>query len=319
MQRSRMFYHCYDHKIPTGGQKSTYQHVDALNRRGFSAAVIHGSHDNRLSWFANDTKILTWSELWSTFDPICDYLVLHEDLGSSISEYPGRKVIFNKGLWNGFSEIARTGDDPYTLPEVLAVLSVSEHNRQNLQFTYPQLPLIHVTEHLDSEIFRYVPIRQKRKQIALSPKATARTHCIQHMFGARAKAGLNRGLEYRWISLEHKTEQEIAKDLGEAMMFLFCSSEEGLGRVALEAMLCGCLPLAYRVGPLREYLPPFLPSDIGDPLEIVRIMERVVNSQEPGALFETELLACRQTALQFSAEKQSDSVCNAWEEILKIR
>lgn len=318
MPRGRLFYHCYDHDDPSGGQKSTYQHVDALNGAGLDAAVVHTSRDNRVTWFENNTRVVTWDAVWNTFDANHDYLVLPEDLGSHIANYPGRKIIFNKGLHRGFKAICSGEIDPYLLPDVLAVLSVSEHNREHLQFNYPHLPIIRVVEHIDSDIFAFTPASMKRKQIACSTKSPMRGMSVRHMFMSRARAGLNRGSEYNWVYLEGKTERQVAEILGESMMFVYCSSEEGLGRAPLEAILCGCLPIAFRVGPLREYLPSYLPSDVGDLISLVSIMESFINSEEPGSAFKEVIEDGRRDAKQFSLPRHLASVCNAWATILKL-
>jgi hypothetical protein len=152
-RKRRIFYHCYDSNQPTGGQKSTYQHVDVLTRYGFEAYVVHSSPGFRLRWFDNNTPTTCWDKVWQTFDPDADILVLPEDLSRAIHQYRGKKVIFNKNLFYGFCALGvpSTFPDPYTLPDVIGAMVVSEHNRQSLEYAYPRLSDQGKTDNIHSE------------------------------------------------------------------------------------------------------------------------------------------------------------------------
>ncbi len=98
-----IYYYCYDHNLPSGGQKHTYRHVDILNKNGFDAKVLHTAKNFRLTWFDNTTPVVSYQECVAKMNERRDFLVLPEDLGPRILDFPGRKVIFNKNIFHGFS------------------------------------------------------------------------------------------------------------------------------------------------------------------------------------------------------------------------
>ena len=99
MSGARIFYYCYSHNEPLGGQKHTYRHVDILNAHGFEAYALHQKAGFRLTWFENRTRVIDEHGFHQIYDPERDYLALPEVLGARILDFPGRKVIFDKGLY----------------------------------------------------------------------------------------------------------------------------------------------------------------------------------------------------------------------------
>src|SRR5690349_11049814 len=53
-----VYYLAPDLARPSGGVRTIYRHVDALNRSGISAAVVHARRGFRCAWFANETAIV---------------------------------------------------------------------------------------------------------------------------------------------------------------------------------------------------------------------------------------------------------------------
>jgi hypothetical protein len=90
MSDSRVFYYCYDHDRPTGGQKDTYQHVDTLNKKGIEAYALHFKNEFRLTWFENKTRVIYQSDFKAIYNVARDYIVLPEDLGGRILQFPGK-------------------------------------------------------------------------------------------------------------------------------------------------------------------------------------------------------------------------------------
>jgi glycosyltransferase involved in cell wall biosynthesis len=321
MSRSaKIFYHCYDTERRRGGQKSVYQHVDVLNQNGYEAFVVHSEAGYRIQWFDNNTRVISGTEFWRMFDPEYDYLVLPEDMGPRIMLFPGKKVVFNKNLFYGFSAIGGKpyNSDPYLSRGVVAAMTVSDHNCRNLRFAYPQLTVFRVWEHIDSSIFAFRSLKGKKRQIAYIPKSELTLRTIYRTFVARARAGLNGCSDVPWIALEHMTERETAQVLQESIAFVFASVEEGLGRTPLEAMLSGCLVFAHGNGPIPEYLPKSLCFEYGDAIGIVQEIEHLLHSNHPDSVrrFSNLVYQSVQNALRYNAEQQRQSVCAAWEQIL---
>ena len=320
MPKINIFYFCYSHNNPTGGQKHTYRHVDILNEHGFNAWVFHPTEDFRLTWFDNETPVIGLAEFKKRFNPREDFVVVPEDLGLRIMELPGRKVVFNKNLFHGFGCYGQASDVryPYHSPEVVAALTVSEHNRANLQFAYPHLEVHHVHLQIEPDIYCYRPLVHKKRQIASIAKAPESLLAVYHTIQSRAAAGLNPGKSFNWIFLGNKSEHETAEILRESLLFLFFSVAEGLGRMPLEAMASGCLIAAYGYGPLQETIPARFRFEHSNIIEIVKYIETIMASfPDDLAQWNTYVQEGLQAAATFGQQREEESVLAAWEKILK--
>lgn len=314
----KIFYFCYDHQKPTGGQKDTYRHVDALNDLGFHAYVVHWSERFRLEWFENDTRVIDMRACATMFDDAKDYFVVPEDLGARILSLPGRKIVFNKGIYHGFSCLGQTAECqyPYLHHDVVAAMVVSEQNAEHLRFAYPRLPIYRVCPEIDCVTFRLRTLSEKRPLIVFVPKARAAVATLFHLLHSRAAAGLNRLAPFEWVPLMDRSEAEVATLLGEALLLIFLSVEEGLPRTPLEAMASGCLIAAYDSGPIKEAVPPGFRFPIGAEVDIARYIETIADAY-PERLDGWQALAVEglELARSFSAERQKATLAAAWEQI----
>jgi glycosyltransferase involved in cell wall biosynthesis len=202
---------------------------------------------------------------------------------------------------------------------VVAILVVSDHNQAHLQFAYPHQMIRNVRLSINPDIFSWRPLKEKKPQIACIPKNQEWLATLYHTLQSRAAAGLNRGKDFQWVFLVDRTEQQIAQILADSVLFVFPNIAEGLGRMPLEAMLCGCLPVAWRYGPLKETLPAYMNFEWGSILEMAAFIERVMEAF-PDRLDAWEQIAKtnRELALTYSVDRQERSVLAAWEEIVRI-
>lgn len=321
MDKPRIFYFCHRHSSPRGGQKHTYRHVDILSQNGYKAFVFHPGEEFRLSWFKNQTPVISESMFYRMIDPDRDLVVLPEDLGPAILEYPGRKVIFNKNLFFGFRSLELEGSSPYPYhsKDVVAAFAVSEHNRLHLQFAFPSLHVERVYLEVDPNIFRFVPLNKKKRQIAFVAKDMDGLHACYHMINARAKAGISSGSAFEWIWIHDRSEQETAAILGDALIFLFLSHSEGMGRMPLEAMASGCLLASYASGPLPEIIPQygiFLPGDI---VSLAAHIEKIMMSYDSYLdMWEGAVNCGLEVVNSYSPERQKRCLLESWDRIFKM-
>lgn len=320
MRSPTIFYYCYSHNRPTGGQKHTYQHVDVLNRHGFNATVFHPTDNMRLTWFDNRTPVIGISEFKAIHRRDVDFIVVPEDLGLRIADFPGKKVIFNKNLFYGFASLPWLGRVDYgrITEDVVALLTVSEHNLKHLQYAYPHHLIRLVHPAIRQDIFSWRSLETKRPQIACISKNPEWLATLYHTIQCRASLGLNRGDAFTWRLLESQTETEVAEVLQDSLICVFLSITEGQARLPLEAMSCGCLVTAWRCGPLKETLPECLQFEFGSLLDMVRFIEEVMEAFPTRlSVFRPIAEASKINALAFSVERQEKSVIAAWEAILK--
>lgn len=248
----RLFFHCYDHQKRLGGQKHVYAQVDALNQAGLVAYVVHAHSSLRLSWFANSTALIGRAEFTQLYDPSVDLLVLPEDLGPKLDAVPGRKVIFNKGIYNGFRALRPEPwlPSPYEHPSVVAALAVSEHNAEILRFAYPRLPVYVTSPGIDLTRFVAVALPNKRRQIAWVAKNASSVAAVQQILAARTRQGLNALADFSWVELADLNETELIETLQQSLLCVFLGVEEGFGLLPREATLCGCVTIAFDAGTL---------------------------------------------------------------------
>ena len=65
----RIYYLSPDDPAPVGGVKQIYRHVNILNRRGFSAFVLHRTKGFRCTWFENNTPVVYDPEIFDMVTP----------------------------------------------------------------------------------------------------------------------------------------------------------------------------------------------------------------------------------------------------------
>jgi glycosyltransferase involved in cell wall biosynthesis len=204
-------------------------------------------------------------------------------------------------------------------PDIVAVFAVSEHNNQHLQFAYPGAQIITVHYDIRPEVYQYRPLTKKTPKIACMLKSQNHLYTLYHMIQSRARANLNRGKEYEWIFLKEFSEEQAAETLKQSLIFIFLGVDEGLPRMPLEAMACGCIVIAYGQGPLRECLPMEYQFEPGDLIAPARFLESIMNSYpENLAKYEAIIENGRRMALVYSAERQERSVIDAWEKIMAL-
>ncbi len=321
--RHRIFYFCYRHNQPRGGQKHTYRHVDILNRNGWEAWVFHPGEDFRLTWFPNQTRVIGETEFAILFRQGIDILVLPEDLGTDIVNFPGPKIIFNKNVFSGMQALGQPGAtffDPYRASDLLAIFAVSEHNRLLLQFAYPGLSIYTVDVEIDPQTFRSRPLTSKAPMIALSPKTPEFVLPLYHLMRARGEQGLNRARDFEWVVLRDMAEDEVAAVLEQALVFVTFSVAEGAGRLPLEAMASGCLLLTPRLGPLAASLPVDHEWQSGDLLPAAHWLEEVMEAWPEKLTGWNRLVdSGRAAAAQYSLANQERSVLEAWRNIFAMQ
>lgn len=319
--RRRIFYFCYDHNRPSGGQKHTYQHVDILNEAGLDAVVVHAKPGTRLTWFENRTRVTTLPEAMAEFNAARDVWVLPEDLGQHIHKFSGAKVIFDKNLYHGFAALGNPGpiQYPQLSAEVAAILAVSDHNVRHLRFAYPRANVIRVYSSIRGDLFRFRPWAEKKPRVLTIGKAVPQLLAIYHTLMARSAAGLSRANQFEWTMLTNSTEAETAGLMGEAVAVVFTSIEEGLPRFVIEALASGCVAVALSSGPLVELLrsgPRFHP---GDAISAVEFLEKLcADFPERPEPYLDQIAAGRKVAAEFTRERQIQSVLEAWHRIDRL-
>lgn len=323
MSQQKVFYFCYDHQQPTGGQKQMYRHVDILNKNGYESYIVHTQKGFRLTWFENTTRVTCWEMFKKKlYNQKTDFTVFPEDLGEQISAFPGRKIIFNQNVYHGFDAFGfnKINKWPYLDKGVKFVMTVSSHNEVYLKFIFPDMRIRRIYNGVDLKKFIYKPISQKERLITMLPqKAVSDNIFLYQAISARAKQGLNNLGRYKWQFVGMHSEIELTRIFAKTLIFIFLSQREGCPLMPLEAMLSGALVVTYGGGPYSEYLnssDSFL-LDASDKLGVIKIVEDIAKKFESKRK-DLTLLSQKayETARRYSLEREEKSVLKFWKEVL---
>ncbi len=318
----KIFYWMTGWHGPSGGEKDSYRHVDALNASGFEAYACHLKGE-RYAWMGGNTRVLIGTEFWDRFDPREDFLVLPEGFAGWIGGLPGRKVLFNKNIYHGFQALDRDTPlprHPYTDPLIVAIFTVSGHNADHLRFAFPGATIKRMYCGIDPEMYRYRPLREKKRQIAIVWKAHEALSVLLQILKARMMAGVSPLRDYTITFLRDLNELDAARVIGESLMLVSVSTHEGLPRTIVEGLSCGCILACYGTGGLKEVLPSPYAFEPDDLVGMARHIESVA-SAFPDRLdaWQPVVEQGRQIAATFSPARERAAVVDAWREIVDAR
>lgn len=310
----RAWFVCPDTDVPSGGVRVIYRHVDHLVAAGIDAAVVHLQPGFRVTWFAHDTPVVCADDV--TPDPARDLLVLPEVYGPDLVGIgPGvRKAVFNQNAYNSFVGMAADADPrtPYTHPEVVAAVCVSDDNVAYLRHGFPRLDVRRTVNAVDPELFR--PGGSRRRRVAFMPrKNSAQAVQVLKLLAVR---GVLQDVEV--VALQGLSERQVAEELRRSLLFLSFGYPEGCPCPPKEAMASGCVVVGYHGMGGRDYFTERngVPVPQGDVVAFARAVERVL--ARPQAELEAfGLEASARIRARYSPEAERDSVVRVWGELLR--
>lgn len=344
-----IYYFAPDVSKPIGGCKHLYRHVDILNSAGISAKVLHTKPGFRYQWFENKTSIAylgsSWQEgvkkivtslqkkeyfaspptgiqegvkLYGEDAQITqeDILVFPEYFGKSLRNLaPGlRKVIFNQNVHGTFYKYSLdsllTLLEPYDDPDLLGVMTISDHSMRYLHYGFPTLMVKRVVDGVDQTVFQYGA--EKKKQIALMPRKCFDE--VVQVLSLLKKRNVFKGWEIAVI--ENASEKEVAKILQESQIFLCFGTQEGFQLPPVEAAFCGCTIVGYTgFGGEEYFLPEYThPIQQGDVLQFAQTVEALLKEIErnPKAIEKKREEYSHWMQKRYSLESERQSVLDFW-------
>lgn len=301
-----IYYLCLDDNTPSGGRRILYRHVDILNANGIEAAIGHQS-DVRLTWFENQTRVenITGLAFGDT-----DVLVIPETWGPNLHTIAPDMpfVIFNQNAyytWNGYT--MREAETPYQSENLLGVMVVSDDSRDYLRYAFPHLEPYRIHNSI-APIFRYQSAKDQR--IACMPRKHADELCqVLNLCKWRGElAGWTVDL------IDNATQEDVARRLRRAAVFLSTGYPEGSPMPPLEALASGCVVVGYLGKGGNEY------TDLGciipvDDSDVIGLAGSLAWTLAHLTQYDTE--AASKAALErYSAERETADVLGFWEKTL---
>jgi Glycosyl transferases group 1 len=348
--KNKIYFVCPDNLTPTGGVKQIYRQVDILNKNGFNACVLHKKKGFRSNWFKNSTKIESNktiftiikhlfkknknSTLKNKFNEISiffqhktnikidekDILVFPEIYDYHISDVMPNidKVIFNQNCYYTFgrSTINSTENkNLYANPKTLATIVVSDNSKKYISSFSPLSKIHRIRLGIDSIVFHYNP--NKKKQIAFMPRKL-NEDVVQVINILKFRNNIN---NWSFVSIENKSEDEVASIMKESQIYLSFNYNEGFGLPPAEAMACGCIVIGYSGMGGHEYFNPDFTYEIQDRniISFVEKIEEVTHQIDTNneLVIEKGKKASDYILNQYSLINEENDIVQTWNNILK--
>ena len=302
---------CPPVSVINGGIKHIFRMAEALLAQGRDAVVFE-QNGQRPAWFVSSAPIVGQG----IFSPSSDHIyVLPEDQPHILSDFkklPQRKVIYSQNHFYsalGIGEAASYAD--YGVTDILcSSRTIYDHCR----LRHPSLPAYVVPCVVDSAQFHPAP--EKRDAIAFMPRKRAiEAAYIRDMF----RYSCPQYRDWEWIEIANVGEDEVAKRMGTARVFLSLSRLEGFGLTPLEAMASGCVVAGFTGIGGREYATHKNGFWAGedDFATCITALEKAaeLSKLSDGAL-DKYRTACQKTLSSYTPETFSKGVKDAWDVLL---
>lgn len=235
---SRILYFCPDFPQPSGGVKTLYRHVQRLQELGFDAWLVHQKRPFRTDWHGFDVPVL-WLSDRPRFTP-ADVLVFPEvmrPLMEQTAQFSGERFVialsWSPTYWN--LPPGRTWRS-FGIERVLTKSPLIQkyiHWSMGLEATL-------ISEFVDPARYYHQP-EQKRSKVCYLTRKDRSAAWLHGILQAKGPPFT----EYEWQPLREMSEDEYARHLREASVYVTTNTQEGMNTSVLEAMACGCLVVGY--------------------------------------------------------------------------
>ena len=305
--RPAIYFLTPDYQEPAGGIRVIYRHVDILNDGGIPAFVLHQRRGFRCNWFENQTQVVDVTEARIRQG---DLLVVSElDVDLLYRLPPGtRHVIFNQNSHLTWRRASSGTTNHYICDrDLAAVVTVSQHNQDMLQYAFPGTPVHRIRLGLDAALFHAGPISRGRR-IGYMPRRGREdaAQVFEMLYG--------RGVLDGWdiVSLSGLSHQGVAEALRTTRIFLAFTSQEGFGLPAAEAMACGNYVIGqHGYGGQEFFLPEFSAAIApGDTFGFAEAVEAAIlqDGHTPGCCAERGRRASRFILSEYTADRERRDV-----------
>ena len=235
---ARILYFCPDFPQPSGGIKTLYRHVQRLQEIGFDAWIVHQQRPFKATWHGYIAPTL-WLSDRPQLTPQ-DVLVIPEVMRQIIQQtanFAGERVVialsWSPTYWN--------------LPQgqtwrqfgITRVIAKSPLIQQYLRWSMG-IEATLISEYVDRERYRFAAESKRPKVCYLTRKdrSAGWLHGVLYAKGRPFDS-------FEWMPLRELSEDEYARNLREATVYVTTNMQEGMNTSVLEAMACGCLVVGY--------------------------------------------------------------------------
>lgn len=315
MAKPTLYFFCPDLRHVLGGMKQIYRHVDVLNANGFDAWVVHRKKGFKVTWFEHKTRVMYGPP---PLRKEIDVGVFPEIWGAKINQGGKfRRVIFNQNAYYTFvsSGLRERLVVPYTNPQVMATIVVSEDSKRYMEYVFPRMPIYRIRYSINPKLYYPGP---KKKQICVMPRKNVEDlKQVLHILNLRGAL-----VGWKVVLIDKFSEEKTAEVLRESAVFISTSSPEGFGLPPCEAMRCGCIVVGYSGRGGDEFLQRdwSFPVPVGDIIGFARTVERVLKEyvQDRSELTRMIEKAREFAGKEYSEDQERDTIVTAWRQIVDI-
>lgn len=313
----RVYYLSPDRVTPSGGVRNIYRHVDELNALGIDAAVMHTKPGFRCGWFSNTTPTVAARDARLGKR---DVLVVPEIYGPGLHRLPPGplKIVFNQGAYITYDFIPFADSKPGVpyaeVPDLAALLTVSEDSASLLAHTFPDIPVHRARPVVDGRVFHPGDTWAARR---ISYTVSRRPEEREHLLHILRTRGVLEGWELTPIT--GLTEAVTAAVMRGSALFFSFSDREGFGLPPAEAMASGCYVVGFTGLGGREYFDSDYSSPVpeNDVLAYARAAEAAIVgfSDDAQAMAKKAHLASERILARYSIEGLREDLLALYEPI----
>ena len=250
---SRILYFCPDFPQPSGGIKTLYRHVQTLAEMGFDAWIVHQKAPFRVTWHGYEAPTLWLSER-PRFAPQ-DILVIPEVMPQVMQQtarFSGERIVialsWSPTYWN------LPQGQTWSSFGIHRVITKSPLIQHYLRWSMGIKATL-INEYVTPERY-YDAAEAKRPKICYLTRKERSATWLHQVLHAKGEPFTG----FQWMPLRELSEDEYARHLREATVYVTTNMQEGMNTSVLEAMACGCLVVGYSGVGGGVYMEPEGPS-----------------------------------------------------------
>ncbi|UQA74861.1 glycosyltransferase [Sphingobacterium siyangense] len=341
-----IYFICPTNRSASGGVKQMYRQVQVLNEAGYHAIILHRKIGKVERWF--HAKVPIKYNPWLFKRLKYDYrqkkitftkkiflkilrlischiekdaiLVFPEIYGPRIHKIMplNKRVIFNQNCYYTFDHFGLDEDykdTPYNSTDTLATIVASEDAKDYFNYAFPHIKTLKMNLGIDHNIFSLGT--NKKKQICFMPRKLGGD--VAQVINILRLTELPN--DWSLISIDNKTESEVAAIMKESMIFLSFNFREGFGLPPVEAMACGCYIIGYIGQGGREYFNPSFTTAVneGNIIDYVESVKKIIDkfNVNQDEMLEKGRLASKFVFAHYTIEKETEDTLNIWNEIMQ--
>lgn len=234
-----IYYYCPDIELISGGIRRLYRHVAILRKHGFDASILHVQKP----FCRRDLPSvpISWLSESIPFDPR-DIIVFPEGYPQEMFKFkdaPVRKFAIALNWHYIYSSLPDQFD--WRFFNLERVIVISKAVGEMIEWAM-KIPTHTVATSVSPDMYVYKPEEKQNKVVFIKRKSEQHAACLARLIQSASPAVKN---SFEWKELHALSEEDYAKEINTAKIFLNLSLAEGIPQSCFEAMRAGTLVAGY--------------------------------------------------------------------------